>query len=73
MAATECVLRFFAFVITPYQQYNAKYFDIFLDNSISKMNEMSDEELAFLSQRFSRSMRVAWEIFGNEAFVRNPG
>jgi hypothetical protein len=72
MADRECVLRFLAFVRTPYTSY--KYdkeinsFDSFLNKAMADMNKMSDEELEHLQYRFLRAMVAAFDIFGKDAF-----
>lgn len=68
MADRECVLRFFAFTITPYSQYKAKEFDSFLNDCMADMNRMSDQELHKLTYQFLRAMIAAYDIFGPDAF-----
>jgi uncharacterized protein with ParB-like and HNH nuclease domain len=72
MADRECVLRFLAFVKTPYASY--KYdkeidsFDSFLNKAMADINKMSDEELDHLQSCFLRVMVAAFDIFGKDAF-----
>lgn len=68
MAAQECVLRFVAFTLTPYTDYRKGDLDSFLNETMGRMNEMSDDELAELKRRFAQAMEVAREIFGDDAF-----
>ncbi len=68
MADRECVLRFFAFTITPYTKYKTKEFDSFLNDRMVDMNKMSDQELEELENRFKRAMVAAFSIFGADAF-----
>jgi len=68
MADRECVLRFFAFTITPYTMYKVKEFDSFLNDRMIDMNKMSDQELEELEHRFRRAMMAAFDIFGGDAF-----
>jgi len=68
MADRECVLRFFAFTITPYTKYKAKEFDSFLNDCMASLNQASDQELAELEHSFLKSMITAYEIFGRDAF-----
>lgn len=68
MADRECVLRFFAFTITPYAQYKVKEFDSFLNDCMVKMNKMSDQELTELERQFRLAMVAAFDIFGRDAF-----
>ena len=68
MADRECVLRFLAFTMTPYTMYKAKEYDSFLNDSMAKMNHMSDEELSELGSHFRRAMIAAYDIFDRDAF-----
>ncbi|MBL1175074.1 MAG: DUF262 domain-containing protein [Pantanalinema sp. GBBB05] len=68
MAAREVALRFLAFKIFPYTEYDAKDLDSFLNKAMAKMNNMSQEELNELEGAFSRAMTTAFKIFGDDAF-----
>jgi len=68
MADRECVMRFFAFTITPYTKYKTKEFDSFLNDRMVDMNKMSDQELEELENRFKRAMVASFDIFGKDAF-----
>jgi hypothetical protein len=68
MADRECILRFFAFTLAPYDEYKGKEFDSFLSDKMSEINKMSDAQRKDLAQRFIRSMTAAQEIFGKDAF-----
>lgn len=67
MSDRECIVRFFAFVITPYTEYNGN-FDVFLSEAMAKMNGMNNLELQKLRERFNRAMSIAIKIFGGKAF-----
>ncbi|MEO5346746.1 MAG: DUF262 domain-containing protein [Magnetococcus sp. YQC-9] len=71
MSDRECVLRFFAFVMTPYQNY-PKYpdddFDTFLSAAMTSLNQMTPEGIEALEERFKRAMRLAEDIFEKRAF-----
>lgn len=68
MAAREVVLRFLAFKITPFAQYNAMDLDTFLNDAMGAMNRMSDDELDALEKDFLKVMVISRDIFGNDAF-----
>lgn len=71
MADRECVLRFLAFTITPYDTYGQRKIadlDSFLNEKMSEMNKMSQDELDLLKQRFEQSMYLAHTVFGHHAF-----
>ena len=67
MADRECVLRFLAFVMTPYTSYD-KDLETFLNNAMVLLNKKSDAELETLRQKFYRAMKAAADIFGKDAF-----
>ena len=67
-ADQECVLRFIAFTLGPHTEYKTEDFDGFLNDTMRRMNEMAERELAFLTPRFMQAMVVAHKIFGIEAF-----
>ncbi|MFL9456555.1 MULTISPECIES: DUF262 domain-containing protein [Nostocales] len=62
------VLRFLAFMLTPYNNYQAKSLDVFLNETMSSINQMSQQEINLLEQNFIRAMKVAFDIFGEYAF-----
>lgn len=67
MADRECVLRFFAFSITPYTKYQGD-FHKFLNNQMAKINNLSSNEIELLRMKFFRAMKAAIDIFGSDAF-----
>ncbi len=71
MEAQEMVLRFLAFSMTPYTEYKMTELDTFLNEAMRKLNQMNDESRSELADLFRRSMRLAEEIFGQQAF-RKP-
>ena len=68
MADRECVLRYFAFLLTPYIDYKSKNFDSFLNDTMATLNAMSNQERHHLSCQFKRVMIAASNIFGERAF-----
>ncbi|MBF0136293.1 MAG: DUF262 domain-containing protein [Magnetococcales bacterium] len=70
MQAREYILHALAFLLTPYTAY-AGDFNAFLGETMVRMNNMSDQELASLRNRFMRAMVHAEKIFGEQAF-RKP-
>lgn len=67
MADRECVLRFLAFTISPYTTFS-KDFDGFLNSAMADINRMSAQEREQLRKRFERTMVIAKNLFGNDAF-----
>jgi Protein of unknown function DUF262 len=68
MADREFILRFLAFVIHPYTEYDATEFDSFLSGVMAEINGMNDEQLNELGAKFSQAMNAAYAIFGDDAF-----
>jgi len=68
MADRECILRFFAFTITPPRQYIKNDFDTFLNNTMEYLNQIPSEEMEKLIIQFKISMRIAYRTFDNDAF-----
>ena len=76
MAARECVLRFLAFTLTPYQEYpKSGDLDGFLNDTMFRLNKMSEDDLEALRARFEQTMVMAYCLFGDDAFRKRyrPG
>jgi hypothetical protein len=68
MTDREYVARFFAFVITPPNDYSGQEFDAFLSETMAAINKLSNDERDVLKFRFQRAMRRCGEILGRNAF-----
>ena len=69
MADRECILRFLAFYIDPWEDYDTNDLDGHLSQAMTKINQMPAGTTATLLLKISRkSMRAAFHIFGNKAF-----
>ena len=68
MVDREFVLRFLAFNITNYENYNSKSLDVFLNDAMVEINKMSEEDLAVLESKFIKAMSAARAIFDKSAF-----
>ena len=73
MADRECVLRFLAFHVEPWEKYNNNDLDTYLGNIMKKINKMSPEMRDAFSGDFKQAMRAAYDIFGKEAFRKPKG
>jgi hypothetical protein len=73
MADMEFVLRFLAFVLTPYDEYRAKDFDSFLNDAMKNRNQAPQQVLDELARRFRRSMKAAYDLFGQHTFRKLVG
>lgn len=73
MADRECVLRFLAFHVESWEEYNANDLDAYLGNIMKKINKMTTEIRDEFSSDFKKAMRAAYDIFGKEAFRKPPG
>ncbi|MGA8497486.1 MAG: DUF262 domain-containing protein [Xanthobacteraceae bacterium] len=71
MDAQEMALRFFAFRMTPWQEYKVNDLDAFLHDAMRRLNAMEKEQRDSLANDFKRAMRAAKNIFDKEAF-RKP-
>ena len=70
MAALEVVLQFLAIKLTPFNEYNHEEFDTFLNDTMQKINRMSDSDIQKLKESFFRAMNIATDLFGKDAFVK---
>jgi hypothetical protein len=68
MADREFVIRFFAFLLDPAEEYSERDFDFFLSNTMKKINDASDAERKDWRERFLRAMRISADILGRYAF-----
>ena len=68
MQDRECVLRFLAFHIQPWERYAADSLDSHLDQSMKTINRMPRDRLEALEADFSKAMQAASRIFGHDAF-----
>lgn len=68
MADRECVLRFLAFYIDPWETYTANDLDGFLGTAMRKINSMGSKRRRYFSDNFKKSMTAAYNIFENDAF-----
>ena len=73
MADRECVLRFLAFHIEPWEEYATNDLDGYLGKAMGKINRMHSYERDSLTVDFRKAMRAASEIFGENAFRKPPG
>ncbi len=75
MVDRECVLRFLAFHISPWECYgnnkDSNNIDSYLVETMQRLNKMNQEELGKVESVFKKSMKAAAEIFGTNAF-RKP-
>ena len=68
MADRECVLRFLAFHMDPWELYSTNDLDGFLGTAMKKVNRMSKEDRQELEKDFRKAMTAAHQIFEQEAF-----
>ena len=71
MADRECVLRFLAFRIAPWEDYRSDSLDEHLAGAIRRINAMTPSQRDSLAADFRKAMRAAARIFGDDAF-RKP-
>ena len=68
MAGQECVLRFIAFYIDSWEQYDANDLNGYLGQTMKKINDMDPRYREVLAEAFEKAMDAAYRIFGREAF-----
>ena len=68
MGDQECVLRFLAFHMEPWESYSDNDLDHFLGEAMTSINEMSDKGRDEMQRHFKRAMIAAHRIFGQHAF-----
>jgi len=68
MADREFVVRFFAFLLKPAEEYVERDFDLFLSNTMREINDATDEERKGWREQFLRAMRSSADILGRYAF-----
>ena len=68
MADRECVLRFLAFHLNPWEEYASSSLDSHLATTMREINKMPADRRDSLSADFGAAMRAAKRIFGNDAF-----
>ncbi|MEQ8188766.1 MAG: DUF262 domain-containing protein [Candidatus Eremiobacterota bacterium] len=67
MLDRDFITRFVAFYIHTPEEYEPDL-DTFLNSSMSKLKELSAQKREQLKADFKKSLRTAWNIFGNDAF-----
>ena len=68
MADRECVLRFLAFHMEPWERYAADSLDSHLENTMKAINAMEPDRREALAADFRKAMAAAARIFGDDAF-----
>lgn len=68
MADRECVLRFLAFRIQPWESYGSNDLDSFLGNAMKLLNTYNDTEREALELEFRDTMLSAYGIFRDDCF-----
>lgn len=68
MDAQECVLRFAAFYINGWRNYDRNDLDSYLSEAMKQLNSVGPAKLNEIKIKFDTAMDSAFEIFGNDAF-----
>ncbi|MDE0043808.1 MAG: DUF262 domain-containing protein [Candidatus Poribacteria bacterium] len=68
MADRECVLRFIAFYVDAWEEYNDNDLNGYLNRAMKKTNAMDPEYREVLAKDFEKAMDAAYLIFDREAF-----
>ena len=68
MADRECVLRFLAFYVNSWKNYDRNDLDGYLIDAMKKLNQMNQQDLDILEINFKNAMQAAKEIFDENTF-----
>ena len=68
MDAQECILRFSAFHLNKWRQYERNDLDAYLSEAMRQINVIGEASLKELSASFTEAMVAAAEIFDTDAF-----
>lgn len=68
MDAQECVLRFAAFLLDDWRNYERNDLDAYLSEAMRRLNTPNVSELHEIRERFIVAMDAAYKIFGTDAF-----
>ena len=68
MSDRECVLRFLAFHMEPWERYAADSLDSHLETTMKAINAMAPDRRDALAVDFRKAMAAAARIFGDDAF-----
>lgn len=68
MDAQECVLRFCAFFMDDWRDYDRGDLDAYLSEAMKRLNGLTDELRGDLAHSFANAMNVAFQIFSDDAF-----
>ncbi len=72
MADRELVLRYVAFRLTPYPQFE-KPMSSFLDKDMEKLSKLTDAERQDLEYGLRKALTVSYHWFGKNQFSRSYG
>jgi Protein of unknown function DUF262 len=64
----EFVLGFLAFYLISYKEYKDETRDSFFSKALSKINNLSTDQIKPIEEIFKKAMIAAFDIFGNNAF-----
>ena len=64
----EFILRFLAFFINPYINYNSNSLDNLLNYTMDNLNKSTDIDIDLYEHKFKNALKSSYEIFGEFAF-----
>ena len=67
MKDQEAVLRYLAFKISDYKEYDGDMGD-FLESAMRQLNLMADSQIAALEKNFEQTMKLTYDFFGKSNF-----
>jgi len=73
MDAQECVLRFAAFYINGWKNYDRNDLDAYLSEAMRQLNALPPDGLGAVGSKFKLAMQSAFSVFGKDAFRKRYG
>lgn len=67
MADRDFITRFVSFYLTDYTEYEPSL-DTFLNSGMAKIKDLDANRIKILKDDFYKSMKLAYDLFGNDAF-----
>jgi hypothetical protein len=71
MQAREHILRYLAFSMTNYKDYNSQKLTVFLDDAMEKLNKLDDMQLDKLENNLWKALTVCKKLFDKHSFSKS--
>jgi hypothetical protein len=71
MQAREYILRYLAFSMTNYKDYNRQKFPVFLDDAMENLSQLDDRQLDKLENNLWKALIVCKKLFDKHSFSKS--